>query len=159
MVDDPANGNRITFDACVVWYFEGCDYSEMWEVFAYASNARRAQPVDRGRQIQPREIDWSAHPSCRPAPEVFVRKASDTTPNAMFESWSSKHADDCELGLAPRAPIARARPRSDREILPSPSGSEIRSNRPLPHHVRPGDQTLESRGAARSCRAPGSWLS
>jgi hypothetical protein len=43
-VDDPVNGNKISLDfgARVVAHFEGRDYSEMWEVFAYAGDAHVA---------------------------------------------------------------------------------------------------------------------
>ena len=43
-IDDPINGNKISVDfgARTVAHFEGRDYSEMWEVFAYAGDAHVA---------------------------------------------------------------------------------------------------------------------
>ena len=60
-LDDAANGNRISLDlgARVDAHFEGRDYSEMWEVFAFAGDAaaeRAARPrrgSDDGRPAGP----------------------------------------------------------------------------------------------------------
>ena len=46
-LDDKDNGNRISLDigSRVVGHFEGRDYSEMWEVFAYAGDTRLGGPL------------------------------------------------------------------------------------------------------------------
>lgn len=61
LVDDPTTGNRISLDlgARVEAHFEGRDYSELWEVFAFAGDARGsgplvldANPVESGLQAR-----------------------------------------------------------------------------------------------------------
>ncbi len=58
-LDDKENGNRISLDigSRIVGHFEGRDYSEMWEVFAYAGDTRLdgplildADPLESGKQ-------------------------------------------------------------------------------------------------------------
>jgi hypothetical protein len=46
-VDSPADHNRISLDlgTRAVAHFEGRDYSEMWEVFAYAGDSRGTGPL------------------------------------------------------------------------------------------------------------------
>lgn len=47
LLDDKANKNRISLDvgAKITGHFEGRDYSEMWEVFAFAGDSRTTRPL------------------------------------------------------------------------------------------------------------------
>ncbi len=64
LLDDKTSGNRISLDAGarVVGHFEGRDYSEMWEVFAYAGDTRRSGPLVLDRDPTEMGVQALSHP-------------------------------------------------------------------------------------------------
>ncbi len=63
-IDDRVNHNRVSLElgARLVAHFEGRDYSEMWEVFAYAGDVRAAGPLVLDRDPLASGVQASSHP-------------------------------------------------------------------------------------------------
>jgi len=63
-IDDAANGNRISLDlgARIDAHFEGRDYSEMWEVFAYAGDAGLGGPLVLDADPTQPDVQARSHP-------------------------------------------------------------------------------------------------
>jgi hypothetical protein len=63
-IDDKANNNRISFEAgaAIVGHFEGRDYTEMWEVFAFAGDTRRAGPLVLDADPTAADVQPLSHP-------------------------------------------------------------------------------------------------
>ncbi len=63
-IDDKANQNTVSFDlgARVEAHFEGREYSEMWEVFALAGDARLGGPLILDRDPTEADLQAFSHP-------------------------------------------------------------------------------------------------
>jgi len=63
-LDDGINHNRVSLDlgGRIVGHFEGRDYSEMWEVFAYAGDARASGPLVLDRDPTQADVQATSHP-------------------------------------------------------------------------------------------------
>lgn len=64
VMDDRVNKNSVSIDASarVVGHFEGRDYSEMWEVFAFAGDVRREGPLVIDRDPSVTDVQAVSHP-------------------------------------------------------------------------------------------------
>jgi hypothetical protein len=63
-IDDRVNQNRVSLDvgARLIGHFEGRDYSEMWEVFALAGDARLSGPLVIDRDPTETDVQAASHP-------------------------------------------------------------------------------------------------
>lgn len=63
-LDDKLTGNQISIDlgARIVGHFEGRDYSEMWEVFAFAGDSRGSGPLILDRDPTAMGVQAMSHP-------------------------------------------------------------------------------------------------
>jgi len=63
-VNDRENGNRISLDvgSRLVGHFEGREYSELWEVFAYAGDSRSGLPLVLDRDPLDSGVQAMSHP-------------------------------------------------------------------------------------------------
>lgn len=64
VLDDRENGNRVSLDvgSRIVGHFEGRQYSEMWEVFAYAGDSRGGRPLVLDRDPLDAGVQALSHP-------------------------------------------------------------------------------------------------